>query len=218
MSLLKPGSPVHTTARLLLLSVLVAAIAVGVYVVSEEDVIRATRPPNRDLGTLPMQIGSWKGSQLARNPDLFPDTGAAQTVTRLYQDAEGNLLSLYAAVWMEYEIMPAHPPAACYRGSGYQVVGEENVSLPLSDGTNPSVRLLLLEKEGQRVAVLYWYQSGQRQVGNYWIRRTSWNVEGNQAGPPLVKVMLQAAASDPSKARALLQSIAPPLFEWTRGL
>ena len=185
---------------------------------AEEDIVTAIRPPNRDLNTLPMQLGPWKGEEIPRDPDLFPDTGAVETVTRVYRDARGNLLSVYAAVWMKYDIMPAHPPGVCYRGAGFQVVGEENVPLPLSDGSSPSVRLMLMEKGGQRVAVLYWYHSGDRQVGNYWIRRTSWNVQGEQAGPPLVKVMLQAPASDPAQARAHLQSIAPPLFEWTRGL
>ena len=208
----------NTTARLLLLSVLVAGIALGAYVMSEEDLVTATRPPNRDLSTLPMQLGPWKGKDIPRDPDLFPNTGAAQTVTRMYRDAQGNLLSVYAAVWMKYDIMPAHPPKACFGGAGYQVVSEDNVPLRLVDGSSPSVRLLLMEREGQRVAVLYWYHSGDRQVGNYWIRRTSWNLRGQQEGPPLVKVMLQAPASDPAKARAHLVSIAAPLFEWTRGL
>jgi EpsI family protein len=165
-----------------------------------------------------MQFGRWKGAELPRDPDLFPDTGAAETVTRLYRDGKGNLLSLYAAVWMKYDIMPAHPPKTCYQGAGYQVIGEENVSLQLTDGSAATVRLLLMEKEGQRIAVLYWYHSGDRQVGNYWIRRTSWGLQGDQAGPPLVKVMLQSAASNPGEARARLKSIAPPLFEWTREL
>jgi EpsI family protein len=202
----------------LVLAVLVAGIGLGAYVMSEEDIVTATRPPHRDLDTLPMELGPWKGEEISRDPELFPDTGAVHTLNRMYQDARGNVLSLYAAVWMKYDIMPAHPPGACYRGAGYQIVGEENVPLSLADGSNPSVRLMLLEKGGQRVAVLYWYHSGDRQVGNYWIRRTSWDLRGKQSGPPLVKVMLQAPASDPARARAQLESIAAPLFEWTRGL
>ena len=208
----------NTTARLLLLSVLVAGIALGAHVISPEEVVTATRPPNRDLNTLPMQLGLWTGEEMARTADLFPDAGAAQTVTRLYRDAQGNLLSVYAAVWMEYGIMPAHPPKVCYTVSGYEVVSEENVRLRLEDGSNPSVTLMLCEKNGQRVAVLYWYHCGGRQVGNYWIRRMSWSVQGDQARPPLVKVMLQAPASDPQRARAHLESIAVPLFAWTKEL
>jgi EpsI family protein len=208
----------NTTARLLLLSVLMAGIAMGAYLMSEEDIVTATRPPNRDLNTLPMQLGPWRGEEIPRDPHLFPDTGAAQTVTRVYRDAQGNPLSVYAAVWMKYDIMPAHTPGTCYQGAGYQIVGEENVPLQLADGSSPSVRLMLLEKSGQQLAVLYWYHSGDRQVGNYWIRRTSWSFREEQAGPPLVKVMLQAPVSDPAKARAQLESIAAPLFEWTREL
>jgi EpsI family protein len=204
--------------RLLLATMIVAGTHVGFCLVRNDGIITAARPPKQDLRKLPTRLGEWTSEELPRDSERFPDTGAEITVTRIYRNPQTESVFLYAGVWLEYEIMPPHPPKACYTGAGHRVVSEKNVSLGGAGPTDASVRLLLLERDGQQSALLYWYQRGDRVLGNYWVRRTTWGVWGENSAPPLVKVMLEVSATDPQKAEAQLQSIAAPLLAWTQGI
>ena len=212
------SKPKITKKRLLLAAAIVAATHVGFCTVRNEGTITAARPPKRDLNALPVSFGEWVSDEVPRDPERFPDTGAAITVTRIYRNPQEEAVFLYAGVWLEYEIMPPHPPKAWYTGAGYRIESEKNVTLTGAGGTDASVRLLLMERDGKRTALVYWYQRGDRVLGNYWVRRTTWGVWGENAAPPLVKVMLETSVTDPMKAEAQLQSIAAPLLGWTETL
>jgi len=177
-----------------------------------------TRPPKQGLGKLPTRLGPWIAEKLVPNPRTFPNAGAEAAVSRLYRNAAGETVSVYAAVWLKYDIPTPHPPEGCYRASGYETLVEDDVQLQVGRHRVPQ-RLLLLERHGQRVCVLYSYQLGDRVfVYDYWLRRPVWTLRGEREGPPLVKVMLETSASDPQRARARLESIAAPLLAWTREL
>ncbi len=118
-----------TTIRLLVTAIIVAATYGGVHVIREAGVPREVRLPRQDLGTLPIRLRPWIGEEVPLDPETFPNAGADSTVTRMYRNATGEMVSVYAAVWLEYHIGTPHPPEACYGASGYRIISEENVQL-----------------------------------------------------------------------------------------
>ena len=208
-----------TTIRLLVTAIIVAATYGGVHVIREAGVPREVRLPRQDLGTLPIRLGPWTGEEVPLDPETFPDAGAEITVTRQYRNPAGETVSLYVAAWLEYDISTPHPPELCYGGSGYRIISEDNSQLQPADQSSVAVRHLLLERDGQQVCVLYWYQLGDRVVvDTYGQRQVIWTLRRKNSWPPLIKVMLEVSASEPKRARAQLESIAAPLFAWTKDL
>lgn len=208
-----------TTTRLLVAAALVAVTCGGVYLIRATGVPTEVRPPKQDMGKLPVRLGPWIGEELPPNPETFPDAGAEDSVARIYRNPAGEMVSVYAAVWLEYHIRTPHLPTACYGGSGHRIITENRSQLQAADQSSVPVRHLLLERDGQQVCVLYWYQLGDRVFfDSYGQREALWTLRHKDSRPPLIKVMIEAPASDPEQARAQLESIAAPLLAWTREL
>lgn len=207
-----------TTTRLLMAAILVAVIHGGVYVLSGAGMQLEARPPKHDLGELPTRIGPWTGEEVPRDPDLSP-ADAHDTVTRIYRNPSGGTVTLSGSVWVEYGRELPHRPENCYSNAGYQILGQKSIRLEVADQASTPLRLLFLDRHGERKCVLYWYQlGGEILARNYWARRTSWAIRRGEKPRPLVKVMLEVPASDPEKAEDELRSIAIPLIAWTSRL
>jgi EpsI family protein len=154
-----------------------------------------------------------------RDTDILVDDDAETHSVRTYRNSAGDVVSLYLAIWREHRSRTRHPPELCYKGSGYRILEQKTVQLQVADQLAIPVRVLLLERHGERICVLYWYQRGDDiLLFSYWRRRATWTFRGEGVWPPLVKVMFQMPASDAEKAESQLKSIAAPLFGWTKYL
>ena len=163
-----------------------------------------------------MRIGKWTGEDIAVDERITQATGAEVTVDRLYRNAAEQAVMAHCAMFQKFGVRILHSPEECYAGNGFQIVHSTLVRLPLESQTEITARLLTLERKGETVYVLYWYQFNDRSfVDGDGQRRVFLTFRGKKFRPPLIKVMLQAKAPSGDAAKGLLSDMALPLFQWT---
>ncbi len=175
------------------------------------------RPLHRELSRLPEQLGAWRGKTVPLDPKLFPDDGADRSLARVYSDGQGAAIELYLAVWLSADHTPRHPPEICHIGNGYTILEKKQIVLDHAEPAGRTARLLAMEKNGRPLDVLYWYQSGGR-ISGYWVRRGTWTAGGEEAVPPLVKVMISLPAGENEGAEETLRRFGSAVMAWTVGL
>lgn len=135
-----------------------AALAFGI---SLEE--RIPSPPRFEA--FPAQLGKWsslgdESLDAATVALLKPD----QSLTRGYRHPEFGPASVFAGYFKTSQANhPApHSPTVCLPGAGWKE--RRNVKMELLDSMGERFPLneYVLEKSGQQLLVLYWYQNGQR--------------------------------------------------------
>ena len=143
--------------RLLLLAVLVAAIHAAVLVINHRSLSYEVAVPEEALRALPMKLGSWTGEDVDLDRRLFIATGAQMTVDRTYRDAAGHAMVLHVAAFPDFSHITPHHPDLCYAGTGWTIVGRENVQLATDDGPPATAQMISFEHQQQPpVQVLFW--------------------------------------------------------------
>ena len=147
----------------------------GVLAIQQMAIPIEARAPKRDLRGLPSRLGPWVAEEGLQTADILVDDDADIKSVRTYRNAAGDAVSLYADLWQEHRGRTPHRPEACYTGSGYRMLKQKTVQLQVADQPGIPVRVLSLERDGQRITVLYWYQRGNEVLlSSYWRRRATW--------------------------------------------
>jgi EpsI family protein len=107
-----------------------------------------------------------------------------------------------------------HPPAHCLPGSGWDIIGSENVPLEMPGLPQEDARVnrLLIAKGKSRELVYYWYQSRGRVISRDWkkIIYVGWDrAFRNRTDGSLVRFSVPVSKSDGEKAEATFRSLAP---------
>lgn len=127
-------------------------------------------PLRTPFDALPMQLGAYSG---VKAPDLEPDIlevlGVEEYLNRTYRGPSGLPVGFYVGYWAsQREGDTIHSPMNCLPGSGWQPVDTSRVALP-GGGEAADLNRVIVEKGGERLLVLYWYQSHGRVVASeYW--------------------------------------------------
>jgi hypothetical protein len=110
--------PILVASALLLLAGLVHGLCTGRWRPSDALKAAAAR-----VQTVPLTVAGWKGEELPVNPGDFAQAGAQGYWMRSYTDARGDAFTvlLMCGPWGK---MSVHTPDLCYRGVGYEMVGE----------------------------------------------------------------------------------------------
>lgn len=130
-------------------------------------------PPRSGLADFPRQVGDWAGTDL---PELSAGVkrvlAADSSVFRQYrQDITGAQLDLFVAYYRSQRSGDAlHSPKNCLPGAGWEPVS--STVIRISDPTNPGLVFeanhYVIEKDGIKQDVLYWYQAhGRRFASEY---------------------------------------------------
>lgn len=213
-------SMMDLTIRFLVAGTAVVAIHMGVRALRGGGTAIEVRLPEQDLREMPLRFGSWKGEEDSLNPRVLRGMGAVAAVNRRYRNNAGDMVYLHGGIWDKYSLPHGiHRAEICYISEGYQVVNQEDLQLQGSDDSSFPARLLTVERDGQTLSVLYWYHIGDRVAVSYGdMRRAYWSLRTKRIWPPVIKVMLQTSAADTDQALDRLESVALPVFEWTREL
>ncbi len=121
--------------------------------------------PLPGLHQVPFDLGTWKaaGEQaLDKNVTLYlrPD----DYILRDYVDqSKGTSINLFVAYFKSLQNnFGPHSPRICLPGSGWWVRSSKIASLRIPDRQEPiPVNEYLLDKSGERILVLYWYQNNR---------------------------------------------------------
>ncbi len=198
----------------ILAGVQLGALALGYYGLPREVSLRKD-----ELLAMPMDFGSepkvWTGKADDLDPRILQATEAQAVLNRSYHGPLGYPIGLHIAAFTDPEQREPHPPRLCYTSGGWREVNSKDIQIEGPGGRPAKVQLITFEKGSVRVAVLFWYQIGDRiAVESYGVRAARWAYRGDKA-PPLIKVMLQAPATGGSEAEEQLKDLAVHVLAWT---
>jgi EpsI family protein len=118
---------------------------------------------------------SWDGwtmtSESRVGEDVEEVMKADDYLLRRYQDASGEVADLFVAYYVTQKAGESmHSPKNCLPGAGWlPVVNDTVVMAKSSSGKDLRINRYVIEKDGERALVLYWYQSGERVIASeYW--------------------------------------------------
>ena len=201
-------------------AVLLVVTQFGVEWINRRYALAEVQRPTRSLEELPLELGNWTGEDAELDSRTFQVLGTEMCINRNYRDATGHSVALHSALWTQSDSWVPHPPDACYEAAGWTITGRKTVRLKPKDGSDQSavsVVLLSMERDGQRICALYWYQIGEQvyvdRDGARNIRRSYW---GKPQRPALMKFLLQTLGSDSERAEARLIDIAEQTLGWSR--
>ncbi|HUI45143.1 MAG TPA: EpsI family protein [Nitrospirota bacterium] len=129
----------------------------------------STLPPvviTGGIESLPLVIGPWKGSQEIINSVMVQESGAEQAFSGYFTDRSGGRVSLYvgyrSSAFLANENF-FHSPTVCIPSSGWV---ERDVKRRTITGVPPfgslEVMTMVIEKEGIRQLVYFWFQTKNR--------------------------------------------------------
>ncbi|MCR4411035.1 MAG: EpsI family protein [Thermoguttaceae bacterium] len=196
-----------------------AAIVVGISATAQ--LVRARRSqievemPKWRVDQLPLELDSWRGEPAVVDSRIFRHVGAAAIRDVAYHSAVGPDVLVHLAVFDDEMASLPHHPHLCYTGNGYRQASSRMIQLRRGDEKTMPAALLVFERATDRVAVLYWYQFGDRvliEPGDTAAIR--WSLGGRKSRPALVKVMLQTAFDTPERAEGRLREVARLVLDW----
>lgn len=154
--------------RLLLVAAfMLASLGVRAYVS-----IKPHAPTHEKLAALPKSISDYDMKAEAQiTDDVQAVLRADDYVLRRYENQNGKMLDVFIAYY-EYQRAgeSMHSPKNCLPGSGWTPLLNDYVSLGKTpDGKPAMANRYVIEKDGRREVVIYWYQANGRVIANeYW--------------------------------------------------
>lgn len=129
--------------------------------------------PQRALFSgFPQTIGEY---QMAGDRTIKDDVQAVlkadDSLVRIYRNPRGDYAELFMAFYgVQRAGESMHSPKNCLPGSGWQPILNDEVRLKNQDGSDPQIiNRYIIEKNGSRALILYWYQTHGRVIANeYW--------------------------------------------------
>jgi EpsI family protein len=115
------------------------------------------------LHQLPWQIGPWRSSgEESIGADVAAYLKPDEYILRDYVNpGNGGTIDLFVAYFKSLQnVYGPHSPRICLPGSGWLVSSSKMVSIPVPGRpAGIPVNQFTMEKSGQRILVLYWYQN-----------------------------------------------------------
>lgn len=147
-------------ARLLVLSAILVLAAIATQVAMGRDASTLRRKYMREF---PKNIGGWIGRDQDMSNDVLTKLGVDDYVMRRYT-RDGSVFWLYIGYYETQQgSKTIHSPKHCYPGSGWQKLDSsiQQVTVKGWDGADRRipVNLYLLEKDGEKELVFYWYHT-----------------------------------------------------------
>ncbi len=127
-------------------------------------------PERAQFATFPTQLGDWRGrtSSLERQVEHF--LGLTDYILTDYQSPSGRPVNLYVAYYAsQRKGVSPHSPSVCIPGNGWQIANFERTRREI-DGQRESLPFnrVLIEKEGRKQIVYYWFEQRGRKIENEW--------------------------------------------------
>jgi EpsI family protein len=170
------------------------------------------------LAELPMRLAPWEG---ARAEDLDKQVlavlGVDDYINRVYRAGAGGVLGLYIGYYKsQREGDSMHSPLNCLPGAGWLPVRSGRLAIPVQATASPAgssqtvspstieVNRYLVQKGGDTMLVLYWYQSHGRVIASeYWgkIYTVLDAIRINRTDAALVRVIVPVLNTDGSSEK-----------------
>lgn len=168
---------------------------------------RPPRPLALPLSNIASDIEGWVGIDDPPPPEqILKSLNATAFLSRTYRRG-GDSMNVWVAYYARQQAGETmHSPKHCVPGSGWEFIAQDAVRLKGSGG-GADVNEYVLIRPGERMRMLYWYQSRQRIVSSEYIGKLAlmWDaIRYGQTSGSLVRVTLpdRAGSRDDSLAFA----------------
>jgi EpsI family protein len=154
--------PRQLSARYLVTLALFAA-AVGAAKLSEA---RAPQPLTHPLATIPGYIGDWTSAGDQRlEEEVISTLKASEYMLRQYRRGSAALTAFVAFYASQRAGVSMHSPKNCLPGAGWESLEQGVIAVNVA-GRPVSINRYVVQKNGTRAVVLYWYQTRDRIVAS----------------------------------------------------
>ncbi|HEY3968492.1 MAG TPA: EpsI family protein [Planctomycetaceae bacterium] len=204
-----------TAARLGIAAICIAGTQAAIANFKNRDESYATQASTCDVTAFPLQTGDWTGSDVEVDDRLFVHLGATSMLNRSYQNGVRKQVTVHLSSYPAGKLSLPHSPELCYPGAGWKIESDDWKI----DSHNHPYRLMVVEQDGTKAAVAYWYQLGSEVASNRDDLRQAFQKIRQQGGvrPPLVKVIIQApmelSAADDQTA---IEEFGSQVYDWVR--
>lgn len=201
--------------RLFVLAAMLVGIEVGFQVLRARRSMAEVEMPPWKLDQMPTDLGDWHGEPTEVDSRIFRNLGAAQTHDTLFYPPFGPPVVAHVAIFDKDSSGLPHHPNLCYSGNGYREITTRNIRLRTDAGREIPAALATYQRENDRLAVLFWYQYGDRILTNSnQMSAARLAVGTRRARPATIKVMLQTALDTPEQAEGRLRELARLILGW----
>lgn len=150
--------------RFTIMAFLLAGTALFLHTRARNDVL----PGGTSLTSLPVQLGSWVGTDIPIPQEILSSLGPGEFLQRVYEEQSTGdpSVDLYVAHRPNQQALRHHSPPDCLIGSGWTLAESGATTLSLS-GYPPFVaNRYLITKGSDQQLVLFWFWAHGRSVAS----------------------------------------------------
>lgn len=150
--------------RLILLIAIFSIALVGVQAASRYHAAHASAVPN--WAVVPYTINGWTGADGQFDP-VYGTDPADTSLLRVYSKGDAGHVIAYTGFYGNLsEILEVHTPELCYPAQGWAVVSSTKTTTGVYRGERIPASEIVVEKDGERRLVTWWYNGGSRPFEN----------------------------------------------------
>ncbi len=140
---------------------LLALLLAGTYGLLKARDHEEVLPLHNSLQNFPLALGNWQGRDIPISPDALEVLGPGDFLARDYfNPSQREVANLFIAFFSsQRQGDTIHSPKNCLPGAGWVPTESTRIWMDGQNGRKIEVNRYLLEKEGERALVLYWYQA-----------------------------------------------------------
>ncbi len=153
----------------------------------------------------------------ALEPEVLEMVRPRSYVMRLYA-ADDAAVWLYAGYYDDGRRAAVHDPTVCYPAQGWEILSARMEPLDLGGGERLQARWLLVERDGRREVVLYWFQRAHRWALEPWREELMQVVDAVRGRPGFTFVRVSMPALDAGADDSSLRAVARRAAHEIRGL
>jgi EpsI family protein len=129
---------------------------------------------NKPFSIFPKKIGMWAGNEEHFDKAVYDMLGVDDSFLANYYNRDWGNVQLYIGYYKSQKAgQQIHSPKNCMPGGGWNIIESSVEDIRLDGDASKSISAvkLIIEKEGQRQVVLYWYQSNGRYISSEYAQR-----------------------------------------------
>ena len=146
-------------------------VAISVFAIPEKDEIE---PPRTQFVEFPLEIEGWKGKSGYLEQIYIDALKFTDYVMTDYRGEDNAMVNFYAAYYASQKKgASAHSPRSCIPGGGWRIASlqEHTIDGAAIDDVPLVVNRLVIQKDGSKQLVYYWFQQRGRVVTNEYLMK-----------------------------------------------
>jgi EpsI family protein len=119
-----------------------------------------------DWNTVANEFGGWLGADAMFDP-LYGEDPAETSLLKVYHRERDETVFVYIGFYGNLaRILEMHTPERCYSGQGWRILSASDLPAGMFRGKPIPAKEMLVEKQGKRRLVQWWYMAGPRPFNN----------------------------------------------------